>query len=525
MQSLKSSRWIALLLAVAPVMASAETQNGYVKNPDKAQLKEEILSFTDLARDLHAANQSADSSACGKLEMVWDRIEGTAQQPDALYAPDSDFKDVVTFGNGSALRFWKIFAGWTKFDWAGSNAKDSDFYGSEIRPYREGHLRDTVRLTHRVGVNVKLSYVPLEGAAQLGLTGQYATRNDCVLGRLSSAVPTSVKDRFTPAIAAKFFVDGASESQVLIAQHDIGGQSWEKDADGQSIIDNNFYSKYLSNRLSFEKGNLSGVGAFSRFFYTAQYFSRHILGLDYIFDPRELQANHLAEMDVNGQKIESPKGPRFVWMVPPSAETKAMFAQKAQSDLDFRRHFLDLNGKLDLGQAPLFLVYGSDTWTYEPETEATLIGKLVINSNFVVSEAADVRLFYKHAIQFHKIPDAVGESSPYTQDYAFSDWTDQLFTSDCSLGVKEKEVWPMNLVGYYGRESQYSRLDFSQGSLDGTFLVNATVNPMSVRLSRNHEWCLAKFVEKKLKADKAKKEAEGNSNGSSNPIVDMFKKL
>jgi hypothetical protein len=521
MQTLKSARLIALLFALAPAVVSAESQEGYVKSPDKAQLKEEILSFTDLARDLHAANSTADSTACGKLEMVWDRIEGTAQQPDALYAPESDFKDVVTFGNGSALRFWKIFAGWTKFDWAGSNAKDSDFYGSEIRPYREGHLRDTVRLTHRFGVNVKMSYVPLEGAAQLGLTGQYATRNDCVLGRLSSAVPTSVKDRFTPAIAAKFFVDGASESQVLIAQHDIGGQSWEKDANGQPIIDNNFYSKYLSNRLSFEKGNLSGVGAFSRFFYTAQYFSRHILGLDYIFDPRELQANHLAEMDVSGQKIENPKGPRFVWMVPPSAETKEIFRQKAQKDLDFRRHFLAMNNEVVPGQTPLFLVYGSDTWTYEPEKEATLIGKFVVNSNFVVSEAADVRLFYKHAIQFHKIPDAVGETSPYTQDYAFSEWTDELFTSNCSLGVKANEVWPMNLAPFYGKERLYSGLDFEQGSLDGTFLVNATVNPLSVRLSRNHEWCLAQFVQKKLKADKEKKK----DGPQENPIVEMFKKL
>ncbi|WP_141733828.1 hypothetical protein [Oligoflexus tunisiensis] len=507
MKSFKVSSWIALLFIATP--AVAETENGYVKNPDKAQLKQEILSFTDVARELHAANTTADSTACGKLDLVWNQIEATAQQPDALYAPESEFKDVVTFGNGSALRFWKIFAGWTKQDWAGPKAKDEDFLGSEIRPYREGSLRDTVRLTHRFGVNVRLSYVPLDGARELGLTGQYATRNDCVLGRLSSAVPTSVKDRFTPAIAAKFFVDGASESQVLIAQHDIGGQSWEKDANGEPIIDNNFYSKYLSNRLSFEKGALSGVGAFSRFFYTAQYFSRHILGLDYIFDPRELQANHLAEMDVSGHKIENPKGPRFVWMVPPSADTRELFRQKAEKDLDFRRHFLALNGQLELGQAPLFLVYGSDTWTYEPEKDAKLIGKLVVNSNFVVSEAADVRLFYKHAIQFHKIPEAVGEKNPYTQDFAYSEWNDKLFTTDCALGVTGKEVWPWDLVRNYGQEDKYAGINFSQGSLDGTFLVNATVNPESVRFSRDYEWCLAKFVKKKV----------------GNPLPEMLKKL
>jgi hypothetical protein len=475
MKNFNVSSWITLLFIATPALA--ETENGYLKNPDKAQLKQDIHSFTDVARELHAANTSHDSTACGKLDLVWDRIEATAQEPDALHAPESDFKDVVAFGNGSALRFWKIFSGWTKQDWAGPKAKDEDFLGSEIRPYREGSLRDTVRLTHRFGVNVKLSYVPLDGARELGLTGQYATRNDCVLGRLSSAVPTSVKDRFTPAIAAKFFVDGASESQVLIAQHDIGGQSWEKDANGEPIIDNNFYSKYLSNRLSFEKGALSGVGAFSRFFYTAQYFSRHILGLDYIFDPRELQANHLAAMDISGQKIENPKGPRFVWMVPPTADTREQFRQKAEKDLDFRRHFLSLNGQLALGQEPLFLVYGSDTWTYEPEKDA--------------------------------IPEAVGEKSPYTRDFAYSEWTDKLFTSDCALGATEKEVWPWDLTRYYGQEHKYSSIDFRKGSLDGTFLINATVNPESVRFSRDYEWCLAKFVKKKV----------------GNPVPEMLKKL
>ncbi|MFW7381230.1 MAG: hypothetical protein ACOH5I_20610 [Oligoflexus sp.] len=500
---------LAFMLSGAALADESNAGAAYLQDPDKDELVRQVKSFTDLARDLHQMNLSEDSDACAKLDMVWNSIEASSQQEHALYPPNSDFKDVVTFGNGSALRFWKIFSGWTKYDWAGKNARDEDHFGSEIRPYREGHLRDTVRLTHRFGVNVKLSYVPLEGAHDLGLTGQYATRNDCVLGRLSSAVPTSVKDRFTPALATKFFVDGASESQVLIAQHDIGGQSWEKDENGETIINNNFYAKYLSNRLSFEKGVVSGVGAFSRFFYTAQYFSRHILGLDYIFDPRELQANHLAEMDVTGRKVVDPKGPRFIWLVPPSPEVKAAFQEKAAKDLDFRRHFLDLNDQLAYGQSPLFLVYGADTWTYEPEKEATLIGKFVVNSNFVVSEAADIRLYFKHAIQFHKIPEEVGEVNPYTKDYPFAQWTDELFTSDCNLGVKEKEVWPKDLVKYFGKEDKYSEIDFENGSLDGTFLRDATVNPKSVRFSRNYEWCLAKFIGNKVR----------------DPLEQFFKKL
>ena len=494
---------------MAPFAVGQSPADAYLDGINEAELENQILSFTDLARSLNAANQSADSTACEKLDMVWNTISDTAQQPDLLLAPNAEFKDAVTFGNGSALRYWKIFSGWTNFDWAGKGAGDDENLGNEIRPYRQGHIRDTVRLTHRYGVNVKLSYVPLEGAKALGLTGQYAKRNDCVLGRLSSAVPTSVKDRFTPALSTKFFVDGASESQVLIAQHDIGGQSWRKDDQGESIIDNNFYSNYLSNRLSFEKGNLAGVGAFSRFFYTAQYFSRHILGLDYIFDPRELQANHLAEKDVTGQMVSNPKGPRFIWIVAPSKERKEEFRLKAAEDSDFRRHFLAMNHDLVPGETPLFMVYGSDTWTYNPEQEATPIGKFIVNSDFKVSEAADVRLYFRHAIQFHKIPDAIGEENPYTKDYPFAAWTEELFTTDCRLGATEKQVWPKNLAKYYGKEDRYDSIDFSQGSLDGTFLVGSTVDPRTVRFSDDRKWCLAEVMKKRL----------------GNPIKEFFEKL
>lgn len=493
----RTTRTKTLGVALALVSCSnllAASSDGYIKKPNKAQLQAQIDSFTDVAKQLHVANQSPNSTACEKLETVWTAIEESAQEPDALFAPKSDFKEVVTFGNGSALRFWKIFSGWTKEDWGGKFASEEDFLGNEIRPRREGHILDTVRLTHRFGLNVKLSYVPLEGAKTLGLTGQYATRNDCVLGRLSSAVPTSVKERFTPALSTKFFVDGASESQVLIAQHDIGGQSWQKDENGQNIIDNNFYSKYLSNRLSFEKGNLAGVGAFSRFFYTAQYFSRHIFGLDYVFDPRELQANHLAEMDVTGKTIENPKGPRFIWTVAPSPAVREEFRRKAQGDLDFRRHFLALNGKVQKGEDALFLIYGSDTWTYEPEKEATLIGKFVINSDFVASEAADIRLFFKHSIQFHKLPETLGQENPYTQDYPVAQWGDKLFTSDCNLGIKEKEVYPRDIAWVYNRPELEKFANFKDASRSGTFLVDATVNPAEVRFSRDHEWCLAKIL-------------------------------
>lgn len=461
-------------------------------------LEEQKQSFTPVAQEMNRLNNGDDSTACEKLETMWQAIDATAQTPENILPPNSDFKDVLTFGNGSALRYWKIFEGFSAKDWAGEGADEQDDLGDEIRPYRPGSLRDTVRLTHRYGVNVKLGYVPLSGAHKLGLTGHYAKGNNCVLGRLSSAVPTSVEDRFTPALATKFFMDGAEESQVLIAQHDIGGQSWQKDENGEPIIDNNFYSKYLSNRLSFEKGAVSGVGAFSRFFYTAQYFSRNILGLDYVFDPRELQANHLGKKEVSGRDLPDGKGPRFIWLVAPSEKFREAFRKKAEQDSDFRRHFLAMNDSLELGKTPLYHVYGSDTWTYDPVSDAALIGKFVINSPFRVSEAADVRLYFKHAIQFHEIPDSVGGDNPYTKDYPFAKWTDDFFTHDCNLGARQKEVWPKDLVRHFGDESQLGQLDFSKGSLDGTFLRGATVDPRSMRFSDKGEWCFGKFLKDKI---------------------------
>ena len=470
----------------------------YQETIDPKVLEPEIASFTEVARRLEALNQSEISTACEKLDLLWSQIEATSQTPDSLFAPTGSFKDVVTFGNGSALRYWKIFSGWTLEDWAGKNAAPDEHLGNEIRPYRKGHIRDTVRLTHRYGVNVKLAYVPTEGAKDLGLTGHYLEGNPCVLGRLSSAVPTSVEDRFTPAIATKFFMDGKNESQVLIAQHDIGGQSWKKDADGDTLIDNNFYTNYLSNRLSFEHGVTSGFGAFSRFFYTAQYFSRHIFGLDYIFDPRELQANHLGEQGIDGQKVSGAKGPRFVWMVAPSEARKQEFRDKADNNLDFRHHFLEMNDQIEVGKTPLYHVYASDTWTYNPVEEGTLIGQFIIASDFVVSEAADVRLFYRHAIQLQKIPETQGKDNPYTKDYGFADWTDETFTHNCALGATQKEVWPKNLTSKYDKEHLYPGIDFSKGSLDGTFLKGATIDPRTVRFSTDREWCLKNFVEDKF---------------------------
>lgn len=441
----------------------------------KKKIAEQVKSFNDTQKALIDANKRS-ASGCEKLDILWKKIEETQQSEAEMVEPKSKIKEVLAFGNGAAPRFWRIFEGWTEAEG-----------GSEIRPYEENSTK-FVRLTHRFSSLVKFKYVPnQEAVSKLGYTGQFAEGNNCVLGRLSSAVPTTVANRFTPALAAKFFTDGPAESQVLIAQHDIGGQSSGTDytvnPPRPKTINNNFFLHYHSNRLSFEKGVPSGTGAFSRFFYTAQWFSQNVFKLGYTLDPRELQADHLAKLNPNGKPVSGAKGPRFIWIGAASPELKAQVGEMAKTEADFRKHFMSYNKTINNGANPMpvFNVYGSDTWTYEPEKDANLIGQFVATSNFLASEAADVRLFFKHSIQFRKIPEAEGKPTPYTQDYPFAEWNEKTFTGECRVGVREAEIVPKD-----------------RQDLDGTFIRDALINPKTVRKDANGKLCIIGIIEDKL---------------------------
>lgn len=466
---------VGLAVFACKSQPSNESTESAFFDSKKKKTAEQVKSFNDTQQALIAANKR-NASGCEKLDILWKKIEETQQSESEMSEPKSKLREVIAFGNGAAPRFWRIFEGFTEAEG-----------GSEIRPYEENSTK-YVRLTHRFSALARFSYVPnKEVVSKLGYTGQFAEGNNCVLGRLSSAVPTSVADRFTPALAAKFFQDGPHESQVLIAQHDIGGQSSGIDYTVNPPVpktpNNNFFLKYHSNRLSFEKGVPAGVGAFSRFFFTAQWFSKNVFNLPYTLDPRELQADHLAERTPKGEVVANAKGPRFIWIAAATPELKAEVGEMAKTESDFRKHFMSYNSRINKGAnpMPIFNVWGSDTWTYEPEKDATLIGKMVANSNFVASEAADVRLFFKHSIKFRPIPETEGKPNPYTQDYPFAEWTEKTFTSECRLGVREIEVKPKN-----------------HDDLDGTFIRDALINPRSVRKDPNGKLCIINIIEDRL---------------------------
>ncbi len=469
----------------------------------------QINQFTDTQQQILSA-KTRNASGQEKLTLLWDTIVATQQDVNSLYPPEAIFKDAVAFGNGSAQRFWKIFEGFGK-DW------------TEIRP--EDGTRDHIRLTHRYGVYAKMRYIP-NAANSKGYTGIYQKGSDNVLVRLSSAVPTSVQDRFTPALSAKFFIDGNHDAVNLITQHDIGGQSsgvdYRNNPPTPKSIDWNFYTHPLSNRLSFEKGVPAGAAAFSRFFFTAQIFAKKA-GFNATVDPRELSAQQLAEINPDGSVPAKANGPRFIWMVAPK-ETgiKDRFAQRISSnETDFRKHFMAENS--ERGSKVFFKVYGLDTWTYNPEVDARLIGTLEADSDFVASEAADVRLYFKHNIQWREL--LYGSKNVYTQDYPPEEWMAanpkdrnnsqnpaNLFTYDCRLGVLEQEV-------------QQARF-FNKKGLNGTFLSGAILNPMTQRWEakdKGAQLCVFKVLGARLSKKNANKPKEEGRTAGVEEFTDPVK--
>lgn len=489
-----------------PTTESSDVESMNAAKPadvEKEKIKNDIKSWNVTQKDLLDAKEKG-ASAKTKLDIAWMQIKKTAQKDDQIVTASGD--QAIIFGNGTVVRFWRIFQGWA--DYVNGNPQ-----GSEIRPY-EVDTKNYVRLTHRYSVFSKLSYVPNENAKKY--SGQWGSGTDYVLGRFSSAVsPGSAVDRFTPAFSAKFFLGGKNDSQVLITQHDIGGQSQGETLDYVTgkprTINNDYFLKPLSNRLSFEKGVYSGVGAFSRFYYAAKYFSK-LFDLNFVMDPRELQADHLSAKNVDGSDVEGAKGPRFVWTVAGSEGLKTYFAKAAETEADYRKHFLALNkpvaGVANSGTGKgivISKVYASDTWTYTPEKDATLIGELVTNSNFVSSESADIRMFFKHSIKYRPINEEESRVV-YNQDFDYNQWNteanrDELFTSNCRLGVKEKEVTPLPGVNKI-------KID----DLDGTFVRDAVLT----RKTKDGSYCapdllLSRFRKQfdvKKMADDTKKKFE-----------------
>jgi hypothetical protein len=344
-----------------------------------------------------------EGKACEKMDALWSAIYASKESADELVPFQKD--QVTTFLAGTTKNFWKSFV-------------DSP----EIKP------ENYVRLTHRHGVFAQARLV-IEPEFQKLYTGLLKKGSDCVLVRLSSAVsPATSWNRFTPGFAAKFFIDGKQSSENLIVQHSIAGQ-------GNNI---NYYEYPLSNKLKFTENEPAGFAAFSRFFNTTQDYLKNKTNLEMV-DPRELSIEHLASINVNGKKVDNPKSPRFMFLVPPEG---LAFSSEQH---DFRQDFLALNqgiptddkGEIKKGKGVrIFDVYVADKFTDNPKTEAQLIGYFESKSHFAVSDRADLRVSFRHSI-------TPRETQDYPGEYPKSVFNDESFTTECStFGASLADMQP-----------------------------------------------------------------------------------
>jgi hypothetical protein len=360
--------------------------NQLVISPDQlAKTQENIKKIDDIAK----AQVLREGSACQKLDALWSVIYATQESGDNLVPFQKD--QIKAFLAATTKRLWRSFVG------------DSD-----ITP--EDHLR----LTHRHGVLVQARLV-IEPGFQKTYTG-LLQGSDCVLGRFSSAVsPGTTSNRFTPAFAAKFFVDGKQLSRNLIAQHSVAGQG----------SDMNYYKYPLSNKLKFIDNQPAGIAGFSRFFNTIQDYLKDKTGLEMV-DLRELSVEHLATIKLNGKKVNNPKSPRFIFLVPP--EGRAFSSEQH----DYRQDFLALNanipadkdGRVQKG-VRLFDVYVAEKFTDDPKVEAKRIGYFESKSHIIASDTADLRVSFQHSIKPREVQD-------YPDEYPKSTFNDESFTASCA---------------------------------------------------------------------------------------------
>ncbi len=368
--------------------------NYFIMSPEeiKAKVSDPMVVFGALAR-----NQALRSgTACQKMDALWTTIFETREPENALIPLGKD--KPLLFGNSSAQRLWRAFTGFES--------------GSEVAP--ESHKR----LTHRYGTFAQLKFV-VEDAYKDRYTGLFKGA-DCIIARFSSAVsPESAKGRFTPGFAAKFFVDGNHESLVLIAQQSFAGQG----------DDYNWLARPLSNRMSFENNVLAGIPGFSRFFQTVQKFVGATAGIK-IQDPRELSIDHLAAMTESGQRVEAPKSPQLLYLLP--GEVKAFPSEMH----DYRQDFINLNSSMPkdaaagLGKVTRGVriadVYEADVFTTTPAKQGRRIGYFETKTIFVSSDAADRRVYFKHSIKPR-------EAIDYPSDFPKALWNDTWFTRSCDI--------------------------------------------------------------------------------------------
>jgi uncharacterized protein YceK len=227
------------------------------------------------------------------------------------------------------------------------------------------------KLVHAWGAEARFRFVSTKSAR--GYTGIYESGSDCVIGRLSMATKPT-KTTTVPALALKFFVSGHPSENLHIMNSASGQKS------------HNFFEMPFSNIIpppdSFAKRLIQRIFRKAAVAFGAK-----------DPDPAHLTVEHLAEIQVDGTAVVTPKSPFRLVFKPTIAAGTLM--KDATVDTDFRKNL----ARYPVGQV-MYDVYAMDEGESADDLPANkLVGHLIPTSKIVTSSYGDEKLNFQHNME------------------------------------------------------------------------------------------------------------------------------
>ncbi len=224
------------------------------------------------------------------------------------------------------------------------------------------------KLVHAWGSEARFRFVSTKSAR--GYTGIYESGSDCVIGRLSMATKPT-KTTTVPALALKFFISGHKSENLHIMNSTSGQKS------------HNFFEMPFSNIIpppdSFAKRLIQRIFRKAAVAFGAK-----------DPDPTHLTVEHLAEIQVDGTAIVTPKSPYRLIFKPTMLASALM--KNATVDSDFRTNL----ARYPAGQV-MYDVYALDEGESADDLPANkIVGQLIPMTRIVASSYGDEKLNFQH---------------------------------------------------------------------------------------------------------------------------------
>lgn len=227
------------------------------------------------------------------------------------------------------------------------------------------------KLVHAWGAEARFRFVSSKSAR--GYTGIYESGSDCVIGRLSMATKPT-KTVTVPALALKFFISGHKSKNLQIMNSTSGQKS------------HNFFEMPFSNIIpppdSFAKRLIQKIFRKAAVAFGAK-----------DPDPTHLTVEHLAEIQVDGTAVATPKSPYRLIFKPTMAASDLM--KDATVDSDFRTNL----ARYPFGQV-MYDVYALDIGESADDLPASnIVGQLIPTTKIVASSYGDEKLNFQHNME------------------------------------------------------------------------------------------------------------------------------